>query len=74
MNLGLPLGDPLGRHLQRAGHRRPDPAGAAGREFRAASAAAVLRRNLLIYGVGGIVAPFIGIKVIDAIISAIGVK
>jgi K+-transporting ATPase ATPase B chain len=34
----------------------------------------VLKRNLLIYGVGGIVAPFIGIKVIDLIISALGVK
>jgi K+-transporting ATPase ATPase B chain len=34
----------------------------------------VLKRNLLIYGVGGIVAPFVGIKVIDLIISALGVK
>jgi K+-transporting ATPase ATPase B chain len=38
------------------------------------SAAAVLRRNLLIYGLGGIVAPFVGIKVIDVIISALGVS
>ena len=36
-----------------------------GVKFRAVSAAAVLRRNLLIYGLGGIVAPFIGIKLID---------
>jgi K+-transporting ATPase ATPase B chain len=36
------------------------------------SAAALLRRNLLIYGLGGLVAPFIGIKVIDVIIHAIG--
>ena len=42
--------------------------------FRAESAAAVLRRNLLVYGVGGIVTPFIGIKVIDVVISALGVK
>jgi K+-transporting ATPase ATPase B chain len=34
----------------------------------------VLRRNLLIYGLGGIIAPFIGIKLIDLIISALGVK
>ena len=34
----------------------------------------MLRRNLLIYGVGGIIAPFIGIKLIDIIISALGVK
>ena len=45
-----------------------------GVKFRAVSAAAVLRRNLLIYGIGGIIAPFIGIKVIDVIISALGVN
>jgi K+-transporting ATPase ATPase B chain len=45
-----------------------------GVRFRAQSAAAVLRRNLLIYGVGGVVAPFVGIKVIDLLISAIGVS
>ena len=45
-----------------------------GVKFVAESAAAVLRRNILIYGVGGIVAPFVGIKIIDVIISALGVK
>ena len=45
-----------------------------GVKFRALGAAAVLRRNLLIYGLGGLIAPFIGIKVIDVIITAIGVK
>ncbi|WP_446731414.1 hypothetical protein, partial [Pseudomonas sp. T2.1D-1.1] len=45
-----------------------------GVKFRAESAAAVLRRNLLIYGVGGIITPFIGIKLIDVVISALGVK
>ncbi len=45
-----------------------------GVKFRAAGAAAVLRRNLLIYGVGGLIAPFIGIKAIDVVISALGVK
>ena len=45
-----------------------------GVRFRAESAAAVLRRNLLIYGVGGIVAPFVGIKLIDVVISALGVS
>ena len=45
-----------------------------GVKFRAAGAAAVLRRNILIYGLGGLVAPFIGIKAIDLIISALGVK
>ena len=36
-----------------------------GVRYRPASAAAMLRRNLLIYGLGGIIAPFIGIKLID---------
>ena len=45
-----------------------------GVKFVAESASAVLRRNLLIYGVGGIIAPFIGIKLIDMFISALGVK
>jgi K+-transporting ATPase ATPase B chain len=40
-----------------------------GVKFRALSAAAVLRRNLLIYGVGGLIAPFIGIKLIDLVVS-----
>jgi potassium-transporting ATPase ATP-binding subunit len=35
------------------------------------SASAMLRRNLLVYGLGGIVAPFIGIKIIDMLISII---
>ena len=43
-----------------------------GVKFRAERAAAVLRRNLLIYGVGGIIAPFVGIKLIDIIITATG--
>jgi K+-transporting ATPase ATPase B chain len=43
-----------------------------GVRYRPMSAASLLRRNLLIYGLGGIVAPFIGIKLIDVIIHAIG--
>jgi K+-transporting ATPase ATPase B chain len=39
--------------------------------YRAMSAEALLRRNLLIYGVGGIIAPFIGIKAIDIIITTL---
>ncbi len=42
-----------------------------GVKFRAVGAAALLRRNLLIYGVGGIVAPFIGIKAIDLVLTAL---
>jgi K+-transporting ATPase ATPase B chain len=40
--------------------------------YRAAPAAELLSRNLLIYGLGGILVPFIGIKLIDLIVSAIG--
>ena len=39
--------------------------------YRAAPASELLRRNLLIYGVGGVIAPFIGIKLIDLIITAL---
>ncbi len=39
--------------------------------YRPLSASAMLRRNLLIYGVGGLVAPFIGIKLIDLIVSLV---
>jgi len=42
-----------------------------GIRYRAMSAEALLRRNLLIYGAGGIVVPFIGIKIIDVIITAL---
>jgi K+-transporting ATPase ATPase B chain len=45
-----------------------------GVKFRAESASTMLRRNLLLYGLGGIVAPFVGIKAIDLIISAMGVS
>ncbi len=39
--------------------------------YRAAPAAELLRRNLLVYGLGGILAPFLGIKLIDVLISAV---
>ena len=43
-----------------------------GVKFRPLGAARILARNLLIYGAGGVVLPFIGIKLIDMIITAIG--
>ncbi len=43
-----------------------------GVKYRALSAAVLLRRNLLIYGLGGIIIPFIGIKLIDMIIAGVG--
>lgn len=43
-----------------------------GVKYRPMSATSLLRRNLLVYGLGGIIAPFLGIKLIDMIITAIG--
>ena len=43
-----------------------------GVKTRAASAALLLRRNLLIYGLGGLIVPFIGIKVIDVVLATFG--
>ncbi|KQM23619.1 MULTISPECIES: potassium-transporting ATPase subunit KdpB [Frigoribacterium] len=40
-----------------------------GVKYRAASASSILSRNLLVYGLGGVVAPFVGIKIIDLIVS-----
>ncbi len=45
-----------------------------GVRFRAEAASAVLRRNLLIYGVGGLITPFVFIKLIDVVLTALGVK
>jgi K+-transporting ATPase ATPase B chain len=42
-----------------------------GVSYRPMSAAALLQRNLVVYGLGGIVAPFIGIKLIDMLITAL---
>src|SRR6202162_2872531 len=41
-----------------------------GVKYRAMNAEALLRRNLLIYGVGGLIAPFVGIKIVDMLITA----
>jgi K+-transporting ATPase ATPase B chain len=43
-----------------------------GVKYRAIGASKLLHRNMLIYGLGGLVAPFIGIKVIDILITAVG--
>ncbi|WP_426571521.1 potassium-transporting ATPase subunit KdpB [Aquihabitans sp. McL0605] len=43
-----------------------------GVKFRVGGAAEILRRNLLVYGLGGLIAPFVGIKAIDLIINALG--
>ena len=43
-----------------------------GVKYKAMSAESLLRRNLLIYGAGGVIVPFIGIKLIDLVIRALG--
>ncbi|MCG2802656.1 MAG: potassium-transporting ATPase subunit B, partial [Cellulomonas sp.] len=45
------------------------PVALRGVRYTPSSAAAMLRRNLLVYGLGGIVAPFLGIKLIDLVVS-----
>ena len=42
-----------------------------GVKFRAIGAGALLSRNLLIYGLGGIIVPFVGIKAIDLLVSTL---
>ncbi len=73
--MGLQLarvGDPVGDHLQRPRDRVPDPAGPARRaDTSRVPHPQILNRNLLIYGIGGIIAPFIGIKLIDLVVSLI---
>ena len=43
-----------------------------GVQYRPQSASKILQKNVLIYGVGGVIVPFIGIKIIDVIVSALG--
>ena len=43
-----------------------------GVQYRPSGAAALLRRNLLIYGIGGLIVPFVGIKLIDIVVAAAG--
>jgi K+-transporting ATPase ATPase B chain len=40
--------------------------------YRAIGAAPLLRRNLLVYGIGGVIVPFVGIKAIDLVVTALG--
>ena len=45
-----------------------------GVRYRPVGAAALLRRNLLVYGAGGVVAPFLGIKLVDLALTGLGVN
>jgi K+-transporting ATPase ATPase B chain len=42
-----------------------------GVRYRAIGATALLRRNILIYGFGGLIAPFIGIKLVDLVVHGL---
>lgn len=44
-----------------------------GVKYRPLGSETILKRNMLIYGVGGLIVPFIGIKIIDIIITALGI-
>jgi K+-transporting ATPase ATPase B chain len=72
MHLPARFGHHVGGDLQCADHRRADPAGPAWRALSRLGAAVLLRRNLLIYGLGGLIVPFVGIKLIDLLLTAFG--
>jgi K+-transporting ATPase ATPase B chain len=44
-----------------------------GVRFRPSGATAILRRNVLVYGIGGLIVPFVFIKLIDLVLTATGV-
>jgi len=48
------------------------PLALTGVKFRPLSANQLLQRNILIYGLGGAIAPFVAIKIIDGLITAVG--
>jgi len=49
-----------------------NPLALRGVQYKGMSAESLLRRNLLMYGLGGVIVPFIGIKIIDLIVRAVG--
>ena len=61
----------FGDDLQCADHHWADSLALKGVAYRAIGAGALLRRNLMIYGLGGIIIPFIGIKAIDLVVAAL---
>jgi potassium-transporting ATPase ATP-binding subunit len=58
--------------LAQSGHGALVPLALRGVAYRPVGAAALLRRNLLIYGLGGILAPFVGIKLVDLVVAGLG--
>ncbi len=66
------VGDAVGGDFQRADHRCVDSAGVEGREVSPDGRCGAAAPQPLIYGVGGIIVPFIGIKLIDMVITRVG--
>jgi hypothetical protein len=59
----------VGDYFQRADHPAAGAAGPPGGvRYRPVGATALLRRNVWLYGVGGMIAPFIGIKLVDLVV------
>ncbi len=72
MNLGTPgKRDPVGHHLQCADHHRAHSARAQGRALSADRRRSAVAAQPLIYGVGGVIVPFAGIKAIDLAVNAL---
>ena len=65
-------GDCLDAAARQDGHHHLIPLALRGVKFRPLDGAAILRRNGLIFGFGGIIAPFVFIKLIDLILTALG--
>lgn len=59
-------------HFQRLDYRLFDSTALKGVSYKPLTASAMLRRNLWIYGLGGLLVPFIGIKVIDLLLTVCG--
>ena len=66
------FGHPVGGYLQCVDHSRClIPVALKGVRYRPLGADALLRRNMLIWGLGGVILPFIGIKLIDVVMVAL---
>jgi K+-transporting ATPase ATPase B chain len=48
------------------------PVALRGVRFRPASASAILRHNVMVFGLGGLLVPFVGIKLIDLLLTGVG--
>ena len=65
------VGHPVGRDFQRPDHSAVDPDCPERGDVPAVGADALLRRNVFIWGLGGVLVPFIGIKLIDLVLAGL---